>query len=131
GVGVLLLFVVGIVAYSLMSDIPNPQVAEALKVAPGAGDKPNDANKGQPVVPDPAPRLPAEAPKLPENDRVVLDVPDGIADVEVGGGGKYLFLHQPQSRRIAMVDIAQAKIVHHFPANDDAIRFAAGATKLI
>ena len=63
--------------------------------------------------------------------KLVCDLPDAIANVEIGGGGKYLFLHLPQLRQIAMFDIAQAKIVHQFPAADDSVRFAAGATKLV
>src|SRR4029077_6386742 len=58
-------------------------------------------------------------------------LPATIADVAVGGGGRYLVLHLPQQRKLAVFDINEAKVAHYITAADDNVQFAASLDKLI
>jgi hypothetical protein len=54
-----------------------------------------------------------------------------IADVAVGGGGRYLILHLPTLRQLAVFDVNQAKVVKRLPLPDGPVKFAAGLEQLI
>ncbi|HEY7158651.1 MAG TPA: serine protease [Gemmataceae bacterium] len=54
-----------------------------------------------------------------------------IADVAVGGGGRYLILHLPKLRQLAVFDVNQAKVVKRLPLPDGPVKFAAGLEQLI
>lgn len=54
-----------------------------------------------------------------------------IADVAVGGGGRYLILHLPQRRQLAVFDVNKAKVVKFLPAADDNLKFVAGLDQLV
>jgi hypothetical protein len=66
-----------------------------------------------------------------EKDTVVrkLDVP--IRDLAVGGGGRYLILHLPKIRKLAIFDVNRAKVVKHLPAPDPDLKLTAGLEKLV
>jgi S1-C subfamily serine protease len=66
-----------------------------------------------------------------EASRVTRALPDRFSDVCMGGGGRYLFFLLPKLAKIALFDVAQAKIVNYFPAPDPNVKFAAGIDKLI
>jgi ribosomal protein S27E len=64
-------------------------------------------------------------------DQEERKLPENIADVAVGGGGRYLVLHMPRIRKLALFDVSEGKVVDYFPAADDNVFFAAGMRKLI
>jgi hypothetical protein len=64
-------------------------------------------------------------------DKFAPMLPAPVADVAVGGGGRYLLLHLPKLRQIAVFDVSQAKITGHVPLTTDNVRFTAGRDKLI
>lgn len=71
-----------------------------------------------------------EPPKL-DGPKVERMSPSTIEDACLGGNGRYLFVHQPASRKIACFDVNTADFVHSFPADDDNVRFCAGADRLV
>lgn len=58
-----------------------------------------------------------------------LDAP--IADVAVGGGGRYLILHLPKLRQLAVFDVTKAKVVKSLPAPEGDVKFVAGLDQLV
>ncbi len=97
----------------------------------------------KPVKP-PEPETPAERPVPPpirpssvirppqlSAETVVTTLPSAIADVTVGGGGRYLILHLPRERKLAVFDVSEAKIKGYVPLAGDNIKFTAGRDKLI
>src|SRR5947209_6246179 len=86
---------------------------------------PQDADATRPVGPPPVPEVKA-APLDAQTATVPL--PSAVADVTAGGGGRYLILHLPRERKLAVFDCAAARVVRYLPVADDSIRFAAGAS---
>jgi S1-C subfamily serine protease len=70
-------------------------------------------------------------PVLLDRPTVVRPLPAPVSDLCVGGGGRYLILHMPRVRALAVFDVSQARIVQTIPGADEDIRFAAGMDKLI
>jgi S1-C subfamily serine protease len=66
-----------------------------------------------------------------DQDRVTRSLPEPIDDVVAGGAGRYLLFHSPKLRKLAIFDVAQAKITHYVPLNSDDVLYAAGSQKLI
>jgi WD40 repeat protein len=66
-----------------------------------------------------------------KEDKTTLKLPGSVRDVCVGGGGRFLILHLPQQRQLAIFDVNEAKIAKYLPVADDNIRFAAGMDKLL
>lgn len=102
---------------------PNPR-PNPRPVNPDA-DKPRDAMKLPPVVPvdiTPAP-IPGE--------KVEVKLPSAVADVCVGGGGRYVCLLLPKTRQVAVFDVSAGKVVKYFPVAADDVRIAAGMNKLV
>ena len=54
-----------------------------------------------------------------------------MTDVRVGGGGRFVVLEMKSLRKLAILDVNQAKIVGYIPLRDDSTVFAVGATKLV
>jgi S1-C subfamily serine protease len=71
-----------------------------------------------------------KAPVLPESP-FVRPLPAAWSSVAVGGGGRYLILHLPHVRQLAVFDITEARLVHFLPASADTVHFAAGRDKLL
>src|SRR5262245_41302210 len=92
-----------------------------------------DIDFGAPVVVGPVgPRDPVvTTPPALSGDKPVQELPSTVADVAVGGGGRYLFLHLPRDRKLALFDISQAKVVKSLPLASDDVKFAAGMNKLV
>jgi hypothetical protein len=61
---------------------------------------------------------------------VVVSLPSAVADLCAGGGGRYLVLHLPGQRQLAVFDASAAKVVKSLPVGDDRVKFAAGRDKL-
>src|SRR5262249_4113745 len=64
-------------------------------------------------------------------DRVERLLPAPVADVAVGGGGRYLILHLPSQKKLSVFDVTEARVVQYIPAEADKVRFAAGLDKLL
>lgn len=71
--------------------------------------------------------------KPPTFDGETLDVvlPATLSDVRVGGAGRYVVLEIKSLRKLAVLDVSQAKLLGYIPMADDSTKFAVGATKLV
>jgi hypothetical protein len=74
--------------------------------------------------------LDVEVPTL-EKDVVVRKLEAPVANVAVGGGGRYLILHLPKLDKLAVFDVNVAKVVKLLPAPDANLKMAAGLTRLV
>lgn len=70
-------------------------------------------------------------PAVLEAEKVVRDLPAPATDVAVGGGGRFLVLHLPKLRKLAVFDVTEAKVVKYLPTSANNIKFTAGLDKLI
>ncbi|HJT78492.1 MAG TPA: hypothetical protein VJ739_14910, partial [Gemmataceae bacterium] len=91
-----------------------PLTAAPSPAAPGAPGE----ERSSPPVELKAPALAAE--------RTVVPLPAAVGGVAVGGGGRYLVLHLPALRKLALFDVNVARVVHYFPLPADAVQFTAG-----
>lgn len=66
-----------------------------------------------------------KAPPL-EGDRAIRKLDGPVADVAVGGAGRYLVLHLPTARRLDVFDVTKAEVVGSIPAEEADVKFAAG-----
>jgi WD40 repeat protein len=121
----------------------NMQKFPQVDLPPGAGGPMGPGNLrppggGQPaeppfkpiVLPQPnAPHLNIRPPKLPA-ERVVRPLPSTIGDVAVGGGGRFLILHLPRERKLAIFDVNTARVEKYLSFAED-IKFTAGMDKLL
>ncbi len=64
-------------------------------------------------------------------DQVVRKLFSPVADVAVGGGGRYLVLHLPKERKLAVFDVSTADFAGRIPINEDDARFAAGLEDVV
>ena len=63
-------------------------------------------------------------------DRDIVNLPSPVQKTCVGGGGRYLILHLPRQRTLAVFDSNRAKIVKYLPLSEESIYFTAGLEKL-
>jgi S1-C subfamily serine protease len=120
-----------VVAVTPPAPAPDPTPAVAARPAP-AVPAPAVPPESAPKVTPPAPI--AKAPSIldpAKTNRSIMNFPTPIKDVTLGGSGRYLFLYVPGEGGILMLSIAERKIIHTFPVNDEIVSFAAGATKLV
>lgn len=121
-------------ATELRVDAPEePETVTAVLVASRDGKELGRMMTTLDVPAPPPAELPGAAAIRPPNleaDRVERKLPAPIADAVVGGGGRYLILHLPKVRKLAVFDVSAAKVVHFFDVPEDDIRFAAGLDKL-
>ena len=66
-----------------------------------------------------------------DGERTTRNLPEPIDDVVAGGNGRYLLLHLGKLRKLAIFDVAEAKITHYIPLTSDDVLYAAGSEKLI
>ncbi len=104
---------------------------------PGEGPKPPEAPADPPKADSPPPDVPAEpaktgikAPTL-DKDKVVRELPDVVDDVAVGGAGRYIVLHLPKVKKLAIFDANEAKITNYVTLADENVKFAANVDKLL
>ncbi len=71
------------------------------------------------------------APPVLERDATTINLPSTVADVAVGGNGRFLILHFPKTRTLGIFDVSLARIVHTLNLSEDSARFAAGMNKLV
>jgi hypothetical protein len=86
--------------------------------------------QGIPQAGEEEPFLDIDVPTL-EKNKVIRKLVAPVADVVVGGGGRYLVLHMPKIRKLAVFDVNEAKVVKLLPAKDDSLKFTAGLDKLV
>ncbi len=103
--------------------------ANPVPVAPQVPPAP-PAAPGQTLVRPPANPLPITAAPL-KSDRLTLPLPASARDVCVGGGGRFLILHLPQPRQLAVFDVNEARVVKYLPVPEDNVFIAAGMDKLL
>jgi hypothetical protein len=66
-----------------------------------------------------------------EADRVERKLEGTVADVVVGGGGRYLVLHLADLGKLAVFDVNAAKVVGTIPIPEEGARFAAGLEDVV
>src|SRR5207244_3136932 len=57
-------------------------------------------------------------------------LPGAVEQLVVGGGGRYIILHLPSKRQLAVFDANEARVVKYLPLAEDAVKIAAGKDKL-
>ncbi len=80
------------------------------------------------------PERPATLPALKPyggEDRRVCALPGAASQVAVGGAGRYLILHLPKERQLAVFDVSAGQVAKTLPLDEDRVKFAAGADKLL
>jgi V8-like Glu-specific endopeptidase len=80
------------------------------------------------------PSGPAVGPTRPaalEAEKVVRPLPSTIGDLAVGGGGRFLVLHLPRVRKLAVFDVSAARVVKYIPLEEEGALCAAGQDKLV
>jgi S1-C subfamily serine protease len=54
-----------------------------------------------------------------------------VADVAVGGAGRYLVLHLPSLHKLAVFDVSSADVTGYIPVKEDSARFTAGLEDVV
>jgi hypothetical protein len=98
-------------------------------VAPPTAPMPA-APQGPALARAPANPLPIKPAPL-KDEKATVALPSAIRDVCAAGGGRFLILHLPQSRHLAVFDVNEARIVKYLAQTDDKVVFAAGMDKLL
>jgi hypothetical protein len=62
---------------------------------------------------------------------MVVPLPAPTADVAVGGGGRFLVLSMPETRRFSVFDVNAAKVVKELPLSAKSALIAAGWDKIV
>jgi hypothetical protein len=75
-------------------------------------------------------QVPIEPPQLAA-EMIVKKLPEIARDICVGGGGRYLVLHLPKLKKLAVFDLNEAAIARYIPLTDDNVVFAAGLEKIV
>ncbi len=110
-------------------------VAVAPRPAPA---NPPRTNPTPPVVTPatPMPSVGSVDPKVPPKPPLVMAdktiVPLSAAtemEMAAGGGGRYLLVNQPAARKVAVLDVAQQKIVKEVASPEESVLLAAGQDK--
>jgi predicted Zn finger-like uncharacterized protein len=111
--------------------VPNlPVEAPPRLQQPPVAEKPPEQPRAKPLDLPPVAPLDIKPAAL-EADKVVRELPSTFADVAVGGGGRYLVFHLPQTQKFAIFDANEAKVTKYLAAPAEAVRIAAGRDKLL
>jgi predicted Zn finger-like uncharacterized protein len=94
-----------------------------------AGPEAPAAAEVKPPAPPAAAAVVIKPPTL-DKDQVTRELPSTVADLAVGGGGRYLILYLAKVRKLGVFDVNEAKVVHYIPLTEDGVKFAAGLDKL-
>jgi hypothetical protein len=97
----------------------------------GTGPVMPPAQGGSPAVEqvvDTSPAIPA--PKVP-GGKGEVELPEPYADLRTGGGGRYLVFLLKKSKKLAVFDVSQVKIVHEIELPTEDVLFACGRDKLM
>src|SRR5262249_54402078 len=126
--GVLVLILAAVGTWHLLrkpSANPVPNGSENRADADG-NQETGEEDQQQPELP----RLAIVPPQL-DADRVILPLPEPYRSLAIGGGGRYLVLHLPENRKLAVFDVNVARFTQNISLPDNNIRFAAGLEKLV
>jgi hypothetical protein len=107
---------------TLVARTNDKEVARSTTHVPFLGAKPIARSLPGPLVIEP-PSLGAKM--------AVKNLPDIASDVCVGGGGRFLVLHLPKLKKLAVFDVNEAAIARYIPVAEEKIAFAAGMEKLV
>ncbi len=77
-----------------------------------------------------APRSPATEAQPSAAGEQIVQLGEPAAQVCAGGGGKYLIFHLKNAKKLAIVDVTKAAVVHSIAVPDD-VRYAASHDKLL
>jgi hypothetical protein len=111
---------------------PGPAVAPPMGVPNGGpagapqAQPPAVARVNLPPLPDPIEIKPA-----PVTKETSYKLPEPVASLRVGGGGRFLILHFPNVRKFGLFDTVEAKIVRYVSAPGDDVLYAGGMTALV
>jgi hypothetical protein len=75
-------------------------------------------------------RVERQTPAL-EKDRIERLLPSPVTELAVGGDGRYLILHLPALKKLAVFDAIAARIVRYLPVEADKVHFVASMDKLL
>lgn len=64
-------------------------------------------------------------------DKTIVKLSSPITDLVVGGGGRYLILHLPKLRKLAVFDVNAGEIVGHIPVKEENAKIAAGQEEAV
>ena len=103
---------------------PNVPLDRNGPVGPIVKNKPNQGGKDNPKVDAGNPANPG----VQNREERLLPSPAGT--VCTGGGGRYLILHLPRDRKLAVFDCKTAKVVTNLPLSEDSILFTASLDKV-
>ena len=78
----------------------------------------------------PGPPVVIKPPAL-DGNKVERALPGTVSDVCVGGGGRFLVMHLPKTRQIAIFDASEGKVVKYLAVAEDNVKIAAGLHKLM
>jgi hypothetical protein len=70
-------------------------------------------------------------PHLPKGDREEVSLGGEVADVAVGGGGRYLVYSLKGQKKLAVFDVQEGKVVKEVPLPEEQASFTAGARQLV
>jgi hypothetical protein len=74
------------------------------------------------------PKIPP--PKL-DGQKQVLELGEPFSQVCTGGGGRFLVFHLPKARKLAVLDVSEARLVGHIELPTAEVLFAAGLERLL
>ncbi len=100
-------------------NIDAPPVAAAPGRSPAKAGEPPKAVAVAPIAP----------PAL-DRDKIVRPLPGAIADLVVGGGGRYLIMRMAGQQQLAVFDVQTGKVVKQIPLAEEKVQLAAGADRL-
>jgi hypothetical protein len=108
-----------------------PVAVGAGLVVPPVGPQPPAGNP--PGVLRPIKRLPppSYSVSVPQGEKEEVPLPGPVADVTVGGGGRYLVLRLSGARKLAIFDLQQGKVARYLPLPEEPVHIAAGANRLV
>src|SRR5262249_41383010 len=108
-------------SFRVFSDVPSAGLAPVAQDA-----SPEPEKQAEPAAHAAVPPLrpsPVVRPPQLSADKVVKKLSSPIADVAVGGGGRYLVLYLPQEHKLAVFDVSEAKITGFVPMPGDNVKF--------
>jgi hypothetical protein len=108
-----------------------PHSGAVVQAQPGpAGPASTEPPSDEPVdLPPLPPQEPIEPPGF-AGDTQSVGAGGGIADLAVGGGGRYVVVWLREQRKLAILDVRKAAFVKIIPVAED-VKFAAGMNRLI
>jgi hypothetical protein len=74
---------------------------------------------------------PTDPPAMGLGPPAIVRLPGSFEAFAVGGGGRFLILHLPQMRKLAVFDFSAGKVVKYISVAADDLYFAAGQDKLV